>query len=468
MGNSREPLHRRNLSQARRNLPCMALKNRVTRYFEIKKFTKAEDGTLMVDGVASTGNRDDDGEIITSEAMKAALPDFMKWANLREMHQPIAAGAIKAMSVDTDGKTQITAHVVDAGSVLKVETGVLKGFSVRGSISRNANDKTIIEAIKLSEVSLVDRPANPECTITVVKMKQGGLDEVVKGLYTVGSFAQTIQDLDYLAQSTQYEADYEGDGSTIPAQIKALVSSACGILRALVAEETAELTGEAMAPEDATKALTVPGALKRSEKFLSVAKALVAGIKGDVAEKKGAKFSAKTKDDLKKIHGQIDDCSKALADCSKAMGATGYADADDPEGQKALVAGEVQKVSAERDELKQKLDEVEKRAKEATARVTEMEQVCGEADEAIKAAIAREGALSKDLDAAKDALKVELARKGSLRVVAVEKSKDGVSTGGKSADDKTAAATEPEPLEVMKSAQKTPFRPAVGGFGVVG
>ena len=59
---------------------------------EITKIEDQPDGTLKVYGVASTGARDDAGEIVLPEAMKAALPDYARYPALREMHQPTAAG----------------------------------------------------------------------------------------------------------------------------------------------------------------------------------------------------------------------------------------------------------------------------------------------------------------------------------------------------------------------------------------
>lgn len=62
-----------------------------TRYGEISKIDAEEDGTLKVWGVASSESEDSDGETITAAAMKAALPDYMRFGAVREMHQPKAS-----------------------------------------------------------------------------------------------------------------------------------------------------------------------------------------------------------------------------------------------------------------------------------------------------------------------------------------------------------------------------------------
>ncbi len=142
----------------------------VRRYVEISKVEAQEDGTLKVYGVASSGAVDSDGERISPEAMKQALPDYMKFGAVREMHQPQAAGTAIEAQVDGEGKTQFAAHVVDPVAVKKVETKVYKGFSVGGKVlSRDEKDKTLITGIKLIEVSLVDRPANPDAVFTMYK-----------------------------------------------------------------------------------------------------------------------------------------------------------------------------------------------------------------------------------------------------------------------------------------------------------
>src|SRR5574337_1020838 len=98
------------------------------RYAPISKMESQPDGTIKVWGIASTEAVDNDGEVIKADAMKAALPDYMAWGAIREMHQPIAAGTCLEANVNAQGETVICAHIVDEGSVKKVQTGVLKGF----------------------------------------------------------------------------------------------------------------------------------------------------------------------------------------------------------------------------------------------------------------------------------------------------------------------------------------------------
>jgi hypothetical protein len=142
-------------------------------FADIAKVDELDDGTLMVHGTASSGVRDDAGEIIVPEAMKAAIPGYMAIGGtgaLREMHQPLAAGSVPEAVVGDDGVTRIAAHVVDSEAIKKVRTKTYKGFSVGGKVlARDPKDPTVITGIKLVEISLVDRPCNPEATISMWK-----------------------------------------------------------------------------------------------------------------------------------------------------------------------------------------------------------------------------------------------------------------------------------------------------------
>jgi hypothetical protein len=143
------------------------------RYFApLLKVEEAEDGTLKVSGVASTETPDRAGEIVKAEAIREALPDFFAHGTgaLREMHGLSAAGTVDEAEIDDSNKTLITATVVDPVAIKKVQTGVYKGFSIGGRvISRDKDNRKIITQIALNEISLVDRPANPEAVLDLWK-----------------------------------------------------------------------------------------------------------------------------------------------------------------------------------------------------------------------------------------------------------------------------------------------------------
>lgn len=136
-------------------------------YGAIQKFDACDDGSIMVSGIASTEAIDADGEVVTAEAMRKALPSYLQCGTVREMHQPIAAGRPISAYVDDDGKTHFTAKIVDKNTVQKIKEGVLKGFSIGGKLLKREGNK-IVELL-LKEISVVDLPNNPESFFSIAK-----------------------------------------------------------------------------------------------------------------------------------------------------------------------------------------------------------------------------------------------------------------------------------------------------------
>jgi hypothetical protein len=158
-------------------------------FAKLRKVVEDDDGTLEIEGIASTETIDRDGEIIKASAIKAALPDFMDGGSgpLREMHRPIAAGKVVEATIDSKFRTIIKALVVDTGAIKKIQTGVLRGFSIGGKVlARDPQDRKIVTKIALTEISLVDRPCNSEATLTLWK---------ADGLYDPHSVRTTDHDL---------------------------------------------------------------------------------------------------------------------------------------------------------------------------------------------------------------------------------------------------------------------------------
>lgn len=129
-------------------------------------FTKSDDDERMVYGYASTETMDSQGEIVAKDAITEALPEYMKFGNIREMHQASAVG--KAHEATIDGKgLYLGVKVVDDTAWNKVKEGVYNGFSIGGKIITKINDT--ITKLRLTEISLVDRPANPEAVFAFYK-----------------------------------------------------------------------------------------------------------------------------------------------------------------------------------------------------------------------------------------------------------------------------------------------------------
>jgi hypothetical protein len=153
------------------------MSNLTTSYFGIEKADRNSDGTLTVYGKATDDSVDIDQQICDGDWLDRAMPAWFKsGGNIREQHSNIAAGVAKEYELKRDGH-YITALVVDPVSVKKVETGVLKGFSIGIKNPRVTRDKVaangrIVDG-QIVEVSLVDRPANPNCQLVLAKSAMG-------------------------------------------------------------------------------------------------------------------------------------------------------------------------------------------------------------------------------------------------------------------------------------------------------
>ncbi|HZT51914.1 MAG TPA: HK97 family phage prohead protease [Stellaceae bacterium] len=139
-------------------------------YLPMQKIDRA---AREVYGYASTEAEDSQGEIVRRAALEAALPAYMRFANIREMHQPSAVGVAKEAAVDETGLF-LKARIVDDEAWRKVTEGVYKGFSIGGAVTaRDPADPRVITGVELTEISLVDRPANPEAVFAVWKSSDG-------------------------------------------------------------------------------------------------------------------------------------------------------------------------------------------------------------------------------------------------------------------------------------------------------
>src|SRR5690606_20036922 len=96
-------------------------------------FAKKDEEKRMVYGYASTEALDSQGEVVSKNAIMNALPDYMKYGNIREMHQPSAVGKTHQASMDEQGLF-IKVKNVDDNAWKKVKEGVYNGFSIGGRV----------------------------------------------------------------------------------------------------------------------------------------------------------------------------------------------------------------------------------------------------------------------------------------------------------------------------------------------
>ena len=167
-------------------------------YAAIVKQEKQEDGSLLVYGKATDDSLDIDQQICDDAWLSSAMPEWFKsGGNIREQHSSIAAGVAKEYEAKADGH-YISALVVDPISVKKVESGVLKGFSIGIKSPRVVRDQKaangrIIDG-QIVEISLVDRPANPNAKLMLAKSVEGE-----PNLVKVEEFTTTTKEKSMLA-----------------------------------------------------------------------------------------------------------------------------------------------------------------------------------------------------------------------------------------------------------------------------
>jgi hypothetical protein len=154
--------------------------------FDIVKFEKNEDGDIFVLGKASDDSVDSDEQIVDAKWMQKAVQDWLSTgANVRVQHnsQRDPAGVGVEAYTEKDGSTWVKSLVVEPVAKRLVEKGVLRAYSVgiaRPKIMRDSGARggRIVDG-ELCEISLVDRPANKNCGIQLVKSAKDGTAEYV-------------------------------------------------------------------------------------------------------------------------------------------------------------------------------------------------------------------------------------------------------------------------------------------------
>jgi chemotaxis protein histidine kinase CheA len=148
--------------------------------------SKVDQEKRIVSGWATTDAIDKQGDIVSAEASAKAFEAFR--GNVREQHTPLAVGKVVAFKQDKyyDKETEKFHNGVFVDVYIskgaqdtwyKINEGILTGFSIGGSINESEDmyDKNVDQPIRvikdyeLSELSLVDNPANPNANLVSVQ-----------------------------------------------------------------------------------------------------------------------------------------------------------------------------------------------------------------------------------------------------------------------------------------------------------
>lgn len=228
--------------------------------------------------------------------------------NLRLMHTLEAVGVGKSLDFNDDKKEIcMTFKVVDDDAWKGVQEGMLTGFSQGGEYVKAWTEKgQKYYTAKPSEVSLVDNPCLATAHFEFIRadgtselrkfkkvepedMKKEEIIELVesllkakkkpevekddemteakkareaklkatvaefiktraglkKNMYDVASFSYLLCDLAYIMFSARYEAEYEGDGSELPAKLAVELGNLIDCFLEMAEEEANELLGKA-------------------------------------------------------------------------------------------------------------------------------------------------------------------------------------------------------------------------------
>ena len=148
--------------------------------FPIAKSEELSDGRMLVRGIATSDAIDKQGErLLFGGSVKA----FQKWLDtgpaVREQHDPLKAvgSGLSFTPLPDEGAIAVEVFVsaAEVGTQTKLREKVLRSFSIGGTpLGKNlvkVGDKIIkeIPEWEMEELSLVDRPANPDCQITFSK-----------------------------------------------------------------------------------------------------------------------------------------------------------------------------------------------------------------------------------------------------------------------------------------------------------
>lgn len=153
--------------------------------FPIEKVETTPDGDLLVYGKATDGSVDSDEQIVDTDFSSKAIADWLSsGANVRVQHNAQRDPAGIGVEADTgpDG-TWVKSLVVEPVAKTLVQKGALRAYSVgiarpkivRDSVARGGR---IVDG-EIVEISLVDRPANKNCGIQLVKSASDGTPEWV-------------------------------------------------------------------------------------------------------------------------------------------------------------------------------------------------------------------------------------------------------------------------------------------------
>ena len=276
----------------------------------ISGIVELPDGSILVKSTTTSEAPDAEREIADFEPMRDAIRDSMaKSAELREMHKGSAKGEVPEVTFDDElRKIDATIHVVDPVAVQKVKDGHYTGVSWGGKKwvgpwiqTAMGKVRHIVKAV-VDELSLADRPANPDAVLA-------------KGERDVLVLAKTVM-ADEAASTLLSEGPpdvFIGDGPGT--QLYPLFPGEV-ILNAPQARKEPTMVEAAKVAPEAAETKPIEPDRKALRKAAQLAKTQIAVAK---LEKRAARL-AKKKFKVDDAHAAIDSVGTAHSDVADVLG----------------------------------------------------------------------------------------------------------------------------------------------------
>jgi hypothetical protein len=281
-------------------------------------FSKVDQERRIVSGFATLDNVDKQSDIVTTEASLGAFKRFR--GNIREMHQPISVGKMVSFKEDKyfDPETKkfytgvfVSAYISKGAQDTweKVLDGTLSGFSIGGRMNKwdDAYDETMDKSIRiikeydLTELSLVDNPANQFANIVSIEKMDSVEIEKSEATELENVFWDRDNEIITLSQDQSSASPISGlpmenigfvekNDSEKTDMIKFLVDSAKGINLSKMTKEVSPMT-------DATNDVVEETTVEKSDEVAPEADATVDSVVEKAEEAEVVKTEDMDEDD---------------------------------------------------------------------------------------------------------------------------------------------------------------------------
>ena len=223
----------------------MDIKNKVL-YFDSKFTAKAageDDDSIMIEGYASTNDRDRQGDVVPAGVWKSGMVNYLKNPIILAYHNhTMPIGKMVDYKADEHGlwiKAQIPSEVGDIYKLIK--KGILSafsiGFRVKDAEYEQASETFMIKDLELHEISVVSVPANQNTLFSLAK----AFDSAQEFELFKQQFADVSESAKGLESSTNANSETKKEWNMDPKELEKLLADAA----AKAAAETARAVVEA-------------------------------------------------------------------------------------------------------------------------------------------------------------------------------------------------------------------------------